>query len=166
MGEILNAYCDGGVLGKNPSPLGGMWAWCLVKGKKIVQQDSGFIEPHDVEVETVSNNLTELLAAVRCLTSLPPDWNGTLHTDSVVTLYRLTTGRKFNGIPNWLRLKCLDIRRNRKYEVRLVAGHPTQQELLEGLARRNGLPVSPWNVWADKRCGEIGKLFREGCLGF
>lgn len=41
-------YCDGGVLGKNPSEHGGVWAWRLVNdqpGNNIVHERSGLLVP-------------------------------------------------------------------------------------------------------------------------
>lgn len=149
---IVAAYADGGVVSINPSPIGGTWAYCLIDDQEqIVSSDSGFITPEQIGMETISNNLTEMYAVVKCLEALPPHWPGILHTDSQVTLFRITNGRSFNGLPNDLRLKCLELRRYRKWRGVLVAGHPNRKELREGKSKR-GLPVSKWNVWCDEQC--------------
>ena len=120
-------YVDGGVIQSNPSRLGGAWAWCLVDRDRIVRRDSGIIEPGDMGVALVTNNQTELLAAVRGLEAMSSDWAGTLYTDSKVTLARLQGGERFNGVPNWLRIRTLELRRKRRWVVALVAGRRTQQ---------------------------------------
>lgn len=176
----MNLYSDGGCIGRNPSKIGGTWAWCLVgNGKeskqnyemwsapdlseeKILRCDYGVILPEEAGAKMVTNNVTELLAAVNALTAIGHLWTGTLFTDSYVTLRRLLGGSKFSGVPQWLRMLVLDLRRNRlrqgrldrMWGVSLVAGHPTKKELATGKRERNGLPVSKWNVWCDKRCRE------------
>lgn len=155
-------FVDGGVINKNPSPIGGMWAWCLVRRGIIVNQNSGLVLPKEFGMKTISNNLTELMAALKGLGAVTRwncKWDGTIYTDSLNTLRRITNGLKFTGIPNALRLEALDLRRGRKWQARLLAGHPTITELDSGVARRNGLPVSKWNVWCDQECKRVGELF-------
>lgn len=55
-------FCDGGVISKNPSTIGGTWAARLVIEDKPVRHDSGIVFPLDIYGEPVSNNLTEMLA--------------------------------------------------------------------------------------------------------
>lgn len=81
-------YCDGGVIEKNPSKKGGTWAAKLIQGGKVVRARGGIITPAQAQMETVSNNLTEMLALVRGLEMLPDDWSGTVYSDSQVTLGR------------------------------------------------------------------------------
>lgn len=155
-------YCDAGVIGPNPSTKGGTWAWCWVKDKQIVRTASGVITPEDVQMLIVTNNVSELFAAIRALESVPPTWWGVLHTDSLVTLRRITTGQKFNGVPPWMIKRSLTVRdTHRNYFVQLVGGHPTTQELLLGKRVRNGLKVSKFNVWCDEECGRLARHFRE-----
>lgn len=154
-------YCDGGVIGRNPSFHGGTWCYCWVdeEGKRI-KSASGVVTPQEVEsIERITNNFTELLAALKALESVPKDWSGILYTDSKITMGRITRGSKFNGIPNDMRLRTLDIRRNRNYKVVLVAGHPTRLELENGVRARNGLPTSIHNCFCDEECGKRAKDF-------
>jgi len=150
-------YADGGVVGRNPSSLGGTWAWVLVRGGEVVRQASGAVTPGDVDVTAVTNNQSELLAAVRALEAMPPGWAGVLRTDSKVTLHRLTHSEKFNGVPQWLRLRALAVRRGRRWRVELVGGHPTRAELAAGRLRKNGLPCCRWNVLVDALCGAAAR---------
>lgn len=149
-------WCDGGVIGPNPSRLGGTWCFCAIYQGERINQDWGICTPDIMKTETITNNQTELLAALMALESVPIDWNGVLYTDSKITQGRITIGRKFAGIPDWLRKRVLKRREKHKYRVQLVGGHPTKNELLSGL-RKDGKIVSKWNVWCDKRCTQLAK---------
>jgi ribonuclease HI len=154
-------YTDGGVIGPNPSKLGITWAWCQVRGDSLLRSGSGIIEPADLEMETCSNNVAELMGALRGLLSVPVGWDGILYTDSKVTLHRITDSFSFKGVPQGIINQVLKIRRGRKYKVVLLAGHPTRAEMKSGCAVRNGLPVSKWNVWCDKECCRLATEFKE-----
>ena len=153
-------FVDGGVIKQNPSPFGGTWAWCLVEDGEKVEGRSGVILPEDLgtKKKVVTNNQTELLAAVQGLSALPLTWAGTLFTDSKVTLHRLLGSPSFNGIPQWLVRKTLELRRNRKWTATLVKGHPTRIEAENGRTKRGTL-VSPWNKWCDDECKRLAKNF-------
>lgn len=154
-------YADGGLIGPlNPSPLGGTWAWCWVAGGRIVRRASGVIWPDPnvlllskkASLKGVSNNISELVAAVRAIESLPDGWVGPLWTDSHVTACRLRGSDKFTMVPRWLIDRTVAARRTFGGRVCTLAGHPTEDDLLRGRAKRNGLPVSPYNVWCDDAC--------------
>ena len=177
MKQASELWCDGGLVLQNPSPFGGTWAWVALDGKgEKINGDSGIVTPTYANLPTVSNNLSELLAAVKALQWVPEGWRGKLFTDSRVTLLRLTHGSGFNGIPQFLRTQALELRRSRKAEVVLVGGHPTKKELalgyrgwwgrdpetslvLPGSAGR--IPVSKWNAWCDKKCKLRAREFIE-----
>src|SRR3990167_11188278 len=118
-------YCDGGVIGPNPSKLGGTWSWCWVDKGAIVKREFGIVTPEDIwspdgvdhkgSNPAVTNNQTELYAAMKALSSVPRSWDGILWTDSRITLLRVTTSNKFNGIPNWMRNQILSLRTKSKY---------------------------------------------------
>lgn len=152
----LELYTDGGVVGRNPSALGGTWAWCLVGDNKVIDEGSGFISPEDMELEVVTNNVSELYAALRGVEALPEGFSGRLYTDSIITLYRFTDGNGFKGVPDWLKERVLAARKNAnwQYDAVLVGGHPTRHELRLG-CRKDGKRVSKWNVRCDKRCREL-----------
>lgn len=157
-------YCDGGVIGPNPSKLGGTWAWCLVAGGEIVRFGSGIVAPDDVGVEAVTNNHTELIAAIRALSAVHPGWRGVIHSDSLVTIRRMT-GRhaSFNGVPPAIESKAHAIRRRMtlcgRVRFVLLGGHPTKEELRVG-RNRKGHPTSKWNCWADEECNRLAAEFR------
>lgn len=157
--EIASAYSDGGCVGRNPSTLGGTWAYVLLSAAgEVLAEESGLVTPADVGLPAVTNNYTELLAAVRALEALPAGWQGTLYTDSFVTLCRITTGKKFAGIPEPLRERCLTARAGLRHRVVLLGGHPSRDDLFRG-RRKDGLPVSKWNVRCDALCGEQARRF-------
>lgn len=152
---------DGGTVGANPSKLGGTFAyyWLDNKGNRI-REEWGLLEPEDIGMDRLTNNVSELMAALRLIASLPKGWEGTLYTDSLITLRRITTSHKFNGVPPWMIKWCKELRKDHKYKVILLAGHPTRADLKRGYKERNGHPVSIHNQWADKKCTELSKEFQ------
>lgn len=156
-------YCDGGVVGPNPSKVGGTWCWCWVEYGKILKYASGIVTPEDLGMDYITNNITELYAALRGLESVPHDWGGVLFSDSKCTLLRITTCRKWRGVPGWLRDRVRKRREGRKYATGLLCGHPTRAELASGFGRR-GYPVSKFNVFCDKECNRLKRVFTDGSL--
>ena len=164
---MTNLYCDGGVIGKNPSPIGGTWAFCVVDVElfdlHIIEQ-SGVIVPAQARLPEITNNLTEMLALVRGLQNLPDDWKGTVYSDSQITLGRVFDGWKWNGIPNWLHVEFQRERKrlcNWEYiRWQLLQGHPTRAELDAGIGKR-GYPVSIHNQWCDRACGAEADKFMK-----
>lgn len=154
-------YCDGGLIGPNPSLIGGTWCWVWINNGEYLRHSSGIITPEDFEMSVISNNVSELIAALRALKSTPKGWNGTLCSDSQVTLRRLTGNPKFTNTPRWLIDRVLAVRRTRKFKTKLIAGHPTIKELKQGFADRNGLPTSKWNVFCDQECCRLAAKFKE-----
>jgi ribonuclease HI len=166
-------YCDGGVLKVNPSPYGGTWAWCLTNdepkyandgdsGENITRCASGFISPEWGVNGFVSNNVSELWAAVSALEVMPFDWKGTLCSDSQVTLGRLAREWPLRGVPDYLAHWLADIRLRLRtdllgVEFLLLQGHPTKADLASGIGARHGYPVSKFNVWCDQACTERAK---------
>lgn len=161
---IAALYTDGGVIGRNPSSVGGTWAWCQVDENGVLGRWlSGIVEPIAAGLATITNNYTELLAAVEGLEKLPASWDGTVYTDSQVTLYRISKDRakaKYNGIPAELvaRVKTAKERLG-AYKVVLLGGHPTRAELAAGV-RKDGYPCSQHNVFCDKLCGQQAEYFK------
>ena len=153
-------YCDGGVIGPNPSLLGGTWCYCWVSNGEILRHRSGVVTPEDLGIPHVSNNITELYAALKALESVPHDWGGVLFTDNIVTLHRFTMSKKWNGVPDWLRRRVRDRRAGRRYDVGLLCGHPNRAELAAGIGKR-GYPVSKFNVFCDKECTRLARAYKQ-----
>lgn len=152
----VSLYVDGGVVQKNPSTIGGTWACVFVDAAgNEISRVSGFVTPAEIGLEAVTNNYTELLAAVEGLSRVAWPWTGTIFTDSNVTRCRLTGKNPgMNGIPFSL---CERLRVCRKGLDPIVAvlldGHPTKKQLEAGVGKR-GSPVSKFNVLCDRLCGE------------
>ncbi len=158
-------FCDGGVVLKNPSVLGGTWAYCGIdeNGAKV-SKASGVVTPSELGKKTISNNFTELLAALNALESVSRSWAGTLYTDSLITLQRLTTGNSFKGISQTMKNRALSLREGRNYKVVLLSGHPSKAELRRGVGKR-GTPVSVHNVWCDAECRKQAQKLLESLEG-
>lgn len=160
---IIAIYADGGVMGCNPSPIGGTWAYALVNpdGERIAE-DSGVIIPEWAGVAEITNNLTELYAVVRGLLALPAGWSGIVASDSQITLGRLFWGWAIANIPEWLWYEAERARRRLSWEAchpLLLDGHPTRAQLAAGIGKR-GNPVSAHNVWCDAACKAAGIAYR------
>lgn len=159
--KLTRLFTDGGVIKSNPSEYGGTWAWCLVQDDDIkVEVGSGIILPEEMGVRAVTNNMSELYAAIMGLEAMVEGWCGTLYTDSKVTMYRLMNSDSFKGIPTKLVGRCLKLRRNRKWKIAHIGGHPNRKALQEGVDSR-GLEVSPHNVWCDKECKRVAQKYME-----
>ncbi len=154
---ITALYADGGVISRNPSPIGGTWAYCLVdEHGQRVKEVSKILYP-ELGMPLVTNNVTELLALVQGLYALPEDFTGTVYSDSWVSLQRVFLAAKLNNVPTWLIDKLQAFQRTgrlAKMSYVLLDGHPTQAHLLAGKGKR-GNPVSEHNVWCDKACGKV-----------
>jgi ribonuclease HI len=155
-------YCDGGVMAVNPSPYGGMYAYRILSDGEVVHEHAEIIFPYQAELPTISNNLTEMMALVCGLETLPIDWTGTVFSDSQVTLGRAFLGWKWNNVPEWL-VKRFDNAKARlihweQIQWVLLDGHPTREQLLRGTGKR-GHAVSAHNVWCDKACQMLVKQF-------
>lgn len=160
----VDLFCDGGCVGRNPSPLGGTWAYVAVDDAgQLSWSDSGWLGPKRCG-GAVSNNVAELYAAVKALESVVPSCLGKLHTDSAVTRFRLLGGGDLRTVPGWLRRRLEAVRWVETCGVVLLGGHATKRELRDGRRARNGLPVSEWNGLCDRMCRRAAqrRLEREG----
>jgi ribonuclease HI len=157
---IIELYTDGGVIGQNPSPIGGTWAWCMVDASGQQQRHArGWMSPAEMGVDVVSNNHTELLAIVLGREALPYAWTGTIYSDSWVSLQRVFLHARLNNVPQWLVERLQKLQRDgwlSGCSWQLLDGHPTRAQLEAGIGKR-GNPVSTWNVWCDEQCGALAR---------
>lgn len=164
MGLPHEIFADGGVVGKNPSPLGGTWCflWVSRSGGRLYTEH-GLVTPLGAGLPAITNNYTELLAVLKAIQSVPPEWSGTVWTDSMVTFHRFTSSPfgSFKGIPLPLVREVFRLRRECGFQMRHLKGHPSEEELRAGVSR-DGLPVSRHNVWCDRACGRVGRSLLEG----
>lgn len=163
-------FSDGGMVpdGRpihSRSILGGTYAWVQVNMAQGLQIASagGLILPSQYGLRDITNNLTEMVAALSAIDAWPDGYTGVLYLDSEVTMNRIWDNWKLEGLPStlvgWLRR----VKRGAKVEQlspQLVAGHPTQRDLARGydVKRR---PVSPWNVWVDLECQRFAQQYLE-----
>jgi len=160
---IQTMYCDGGVIGHNPSLIGGTWAWCWVDANDTrVAYGQGHISPAEAELPAVTNNLTGMLALIYGLERLPVDFRGMVCSDSQITRGRVFWGWKWNGVPGWVHRR-FQAARKRLVNFLLITpvqldGHPTVAQLESRIGKR-GNPVSVHNVWCDRACGEAGQNY-------
>lgn len=158
----IDLYCDGGLIGANPSRLGGTWACVIVTHGVGHEVFSGIVTPADAGMGTISNNYTELEAAVQALERAPAGWTGVIHTDSNVTRCRLIAKKpKMKGIPGHLQERLRKAKaRVGAFTVVLLDGHPTPLQLMHGKGKR-GNPVSAWNVKCDAECTRLANQFKS-----
>ena len=158
-------YTDGGVIGQNPSPIGGTWAWCMVGADGTRTRHAyGSVTPADLDTPTVSNNHTELLALVLGLEALPAGWAGTVYSDSWVSLQRVFLAAKLANVPPWLVDRLQTLQKSgalKQMTYTLLDGHPTRAELAAGIGKR-GHMVSEHNVWCDQQCSAIARERLQG----
>lgn len=161
--RVNRLYTDGGVIQKNPSPIGGTWAYCLVTIKGNLMYEDYDVERADrFNGKLVTNNQMELLAVIRGLQTLRRDMVVHICSDSEITLGRLFHGYAMENIPEWM-LEELAQERSRltqfkNFKYTLLSGHPTKSQLITGTGR-NSHPVSQWNQRADSLCKLAGKEY-------
>ena len=159
---IDSVYTDGGVVLKNPSDIGGTWAYCYVNEGGLVSEASGYFLPGDLGMKQFTNNFTELLAALLAMEGLPDNWCGTIYTDSFVTKCRIELETvKFNGIPYPIQARVRYTRRRLGgYKVVLLGGHPSKADIVAGYRKKDNLPVSVFN----KRCDDLRRIRAKECV--
>lgn len=165
-------FADGGIVGENPSSIGCTWAFRLMEGDKVVQEDSAFESVQYMQINPVGNNCSEFLAVFHGLCVLPDDWKGVIFTDSANTIGRMYNGWKLKeGLPEWLIDGWKEQRKRLihydSFTWVLMDGHPTRAQLVQGVGKR-GHPVSPHQVWCDEKCQEHAKkriiLLKKGLI--
>lgn len=159
MSEIISLYTDGGIIGRNPSSIGGVYAWCGVDSTNIrIIEKSGVVLA--TENRKITNNHTEQMAIVLALEAMINNWSGTLYSDSRIALGRVFLGWRNNNLPN----NVIERTRNvimKMGNIRpiLLQGHPTQEDLQNGFGKKRGLPVSEHNVFCDEECARQKELY-------
>jgi hypothetical protein len=176
--QITHAFSDGGVLLRNPSPIGGTWAIRLVSAAgECVASAAGIIltrqeilscpssyEPFVHDVDEVENNSTEAHAIAEALSRLPDGWSGTFCSDSENAL-----GWAFGNVPLRSVMRAtrdLYLRHRRRLgsiKPVLLAGHPSEREIQAGykINQRSGrsYPVSVHNRECDRACSALADTY-------
>lgn len=162
---MLRLYTDGGVILKNPSPIGGTFAWVIVINDKVVDSEVGVITPIEMMTDLVTNNQTELLAAIHGLHNIAGmEKDVIVHSDSSTTIGRVFKKFPFNNIPDWmvmlLKREQKRLEHFRTFRYVQLDGHPTKQQLAQGFGKR-GNPVSKWNVLCDQMCNDAAQKYLD-----
>lgn len=166
--DRIDLYADGGVVGKNPSQLGGTWAFVVLYSKEgvLVKKffDSGVVTLRSEGVSEITNNYTEFLAVLNGCEHLkrehPENKIVYIHTDSNVTRCRFENEKpKFEGLTQSLVDRMRQVKINSNYIFRLLDGHPNKLQLQNGTGKR-GQPVSKWNVFCDLLCNFQADILR------
>jgi ribonuclease HI len=158
LNDIIALYADGGLIGANPSEVGGVWAWCGVNrnGERVIER--GGVVP--ANGRPITNNHTEQIAITLALEAMPDGWSGAVCSDSNVALGRVFKGWKQKNLPaNIAKCSAAAVARLGEIDVVLLQGHPTKADLERGIGAKRNLPVSIHNVWADKRCREEARKY-------
>lgn len=153
-------YCDGGLIGRNPSREGGTWAWRHVISGVPVRSDRGILRPEDIGTEVITNNNTELYAILRAIDEVHTGWRGRVNSDSRIALGWVFKNFDTRNVPNVLLRRLLRIvgtAATENMEPILLQGHPTKEDLIRGTGARRSLPVSVHNVWCDRECGKLAR---------
>lgn len=148
-------HVDGGCILKNPSTIGGTFAWCLVENDKQIAVGSGYVTPKSWNQDVITNNQMELYALIKGLEYLESSEVVKVCSDSEITLGRAFKDYALKNIPEWMKDE-LKVQQNRLYNFyrfwwSLIGGHPTESEILKGINKK-GHVTSKWNVWCDREC--------------
>lgn len=149
--KVVAVFCDGGLIGMNR--YGGTWAWCGVDEDGFrVQWDSGFV-PQPSPDRPVTNNHTEQIAIVKALEAMPKNWSGLVYSDSKIALGRVFRGYRTKNLPQNIIDRTLEAYKNAGIiEPVHLQGHPTREDLENGIGKKRNLEVSIHNVWCDLEC--------------
>lgn len=162
---MIELYADGGVIKKNPSEIGGTWAFVVTIEDDLLYRRSGVYTPEKLHVHKVTNNHMELIALLKGLDFCIEKGLEIerVYSDSNVSLGRLFRGWGMKNIPPWLVRKKEEIMSHYNINTmrwQLLDGHPTKKQLEAGIGKRCH-PVSKWNVKCDTLCNEEAQHYLE-----
>lgn len=155
--RVKRLYTDGGTIKKHPSDIGGTWAWCVTdENDDYIYGESGFFPaPKGMDITRFQ---AEFAALTRGLEALPNGWFGTVCADCELTINRFFKNHScFNIPPNMLGRGKTALERMGEMKYVLLQSKPTKADIENGTGKRSGLPVSQWNKWCDKKCGDEAK---------
>ncbi|HRH46902.1 MAG TPA: hypothetical protein PKY82_34970 [Pyrinomonadaceae bacterium] len=153
--EIVALSTDGGLIAKNPSPIGGTWAFCGVNAKgQIVLENSGIVLAPPLKL--VTNNHTKQIAIVKALEAMPEGWSGQISSNSKVSLGRVFQGWQENNLPPNISARTTAALR-RLGEVKPISEHSDHCEQLCKLESKKFLADSGKNVMTGEKCGGVKK---------
>jgi ribonuclease HI len=167
--DIIAVYCDGGCIKKNPSTIGITWAFTAINAAQEQVIKRGGVVPYTNK--PLTNNHAEQIAIVLALEAMPEGWSGHVYSDSRCALGRVFRAWSTHNLSQDIidRSKAA-LPRLGRVGYTLLKGHPTPEWLERGYSdvlsdfNTNGngveyLPVSQFNVWADKECGRQARTY-------
>ena len=167
-GAVVAIYGDGGVLGANPSPVGGVWAFCLVgaDGRRLYEA-AGHItsdEAKSLGLQWTSNNFAEVMALLLAFETMPAAGMLRVFSDSrnAISAHQRAGDPDpwrppYLPQPIWDRMVAARERLG-PMKFTMLKGHPTKQDLARG-QRPDGKPVSEHNVFCDKAATAAGRAY-------
>lgn len=177
--NIAAVYTDGGVISKNPSEIGGTWAYRFVdKDGNVIETKSGIVFPNQFGMDALTNNFTEFYAMLMAYESLPEHWYGDVFSDSEITLGRFFHSWKHEGIPVELITRAILAKRTRTArQYTLLAGHPSKADLAAGtrIKRKSShmtdeypvaFYVSEHNKACDEECNAVAHRYLDSISMF
>lgn len=173
--KAIGLAVDGGLVGLNPARAGTYAYVAFNEAGEALWGGSGIVMPqckvptecfygdviYPVEgLNHITNNITELIALINGVMSLPMDFDGIIYSDSFVTLCRMFKGGSMNGVPQNLRnIARMVYHQQTKYiRCMLLDGHPNPNQLIAKVGKR-GRAVSEWNKWCDQQCTALAKAY-------
>lgn len=165
--DIQSIWTDAGLLSRNPSDKGSVWAGVYVgQGGNVLMTKKGHLLCNQT-LPSITSHVAELYAIIRALDSVPSEWTGEVYSDNETAIGWYFQTYKVNALPA-LVLREMLTSRNRlfnfpKIEFAVCKSNPTQKELMYKRALDGtDMPVSIYNKMADKICkhhAEYVKLF-------
>lgn len=149
---VTELYTDGGLIDRNPSKLGGTWAFVAVNGNGAPLY-TGYGYVPSPEGREITNNHMEQIAIIKALESVPDGWSGKVCSDSQIALGRVFMGWATRNLPgNIITRTEAALARVGRITWELIQGHPTKADLACGRGKKRGYRVSDHNVQADELC--------------
>lgn len=170
---MLKVFVDGGLLGRNPSPIGGTYGIVYIQiDDTVISELSGVIDAETLGYNGfVSNNVSELYALCLGILKITPVHGLEVHfySDSEITLGRVFCGDALNNVPDWLK----EMTRNARLHLRklnlkgytLLAGHSSIADCAAGWNKAKNLPASKWNTHVDRMCNQARAKYEKDQAG-
>ncbi len=141
---IRELYIASGLIGSNPSMIGGTYAWRLTFDHRD-PVDCAAVLPMSEIGGPVTNNQAEMLALLTGLERLPESFCGSIHSQSMVTLGRAFQGWRWRNIPGWMH------QRYQLQRARLVYWHQIDHLLVDD--------QNEHIKWCMQACREAGDAY-------
>lgn len=156
----VDLYTDGGLTGSNPSQIAGSWAWVRVDDGVKTAEQCGWLRADCMPDGRITSNQSEFYAVLKAFEALKDGEIVHVYLDSEVTYKRWSQSAGRHGISDeWYHQMGAELRRCGGSFWHLIAGHPSLEDLARvPPSKKDGTPVSAWNVRADQLTRFAGAL--------